>query len=123
MENHIVLQGNITTNVLYTQALRLLWEYYRNEKKSAPVMDLRQAAYIEPEAVPLLIALGDYFSKLYHSLIDIEIEEESALQNFLINIGFYGHVKKFYNIPEGYARNWLYKIRDIHKIIWLKRAE
>lgn len=125
MENRIVLQGNITTNMLYTKALHLLRKYYRAEKRIAPIIDLTHATYIEPEAVPLLIALGDYFSKLYRSLIDIEMEEKSDLQNFLINIGFHGYVKeqKFYNIPYNYINNWTHNNRDIHKIIWVKKAD
>lgn len=124
MEKSIYLKGNVTTNKLYTEALYLLRKYYRNEKKIAPIIDLTQVTYIEPEAVPLLIAFGDYFSKLYHSLIDIEMAEKSALQNFLINIRFHGYVKeqKFYNISSNYINNWLYKNRDIHKIIWIKKA-
>ena len=125
MDKYIVLQGNITTNVLYTDVLHLLREYYRHDKKVAPIIDLTRVTYIEPEAVPLLIALGDYFSKLYNSLIDIEMEEKSALQNFLINIGFHIHVKKheFYNISNDYANNWLHSNRDMHKIIWMKTAD
>ena len=125
MRNCIVLQGIITTNVLYTEALHLLRKYYSYEKRIAPIIDLTQVTYIEPEAVPLLIAFGDYFSKIYHSLIGIELEEKSALQNFLINIGFHAYVRKqkFYNIPNEYTDNWLYSNRDIHKIIWIKKAE
>ncbi len=125
MDNRIVLQGNITTITLYTKVLYLLRKYYRNEKKFAPIIDLTQVTYIEPEAVPLLIALGDYFSKLYRSAIDIEMEEKSALQNFLINIGFHRYVKeqKFYNIPNNYIINWLHNNRDVHKIIWMRKAD
>ncbi len=125
MDNRIILQGNVTTNMLYTKALHLLRKYYRADISIAPIIDLTHATYIEPEAVPLLIALGDYFSKLYRSLIDIEMEEKSDLQNFLINIGFHGYVKehKFYNIPYNYIINWTHKNRDIHKIIWVKKAD
>lgn len=120
-----MLQGNITTNMLYTKALHFFKVYYEHEKEVAPTMDLVQVTYIEPEAVPLLIAFGDYFSKLYHLPIGIEMEEKSALQNFLINIGFHGHVKKqeYYNIPNNYINNWLHNNRDIHKIIWIKTAD
>lgn len=125
MENRIILQGNITANMLYTQALHLLRKYYRVEKSIAPIIDLTHVTYIEPEAVPLLIAFGDYFSKLYPSLIDIEMEEKSDLQNFLINIGFHRYVKdhKFYNIPYNYMDNWTHSNRGVHKIIWVKKAE
>lgn len=120
-----MLQGNITTNLLYMKALPLLRKYYRAEKRIAPIIDLTHATYIEPEAVPLLIALGEYFSKLYRSLIGIEMEEKSDLQNFLINIGFHGYVKEqnFYNIPYNYIKNWTHNNRDIHKIIWVKKAD
>lgn len=125
MENHIVLQGNITTNMVYTKALHLLRKHYKDKKSIAPIIDLTHVTYIEPEAVPLLIALGDYFSKLYRSMIDIEMEEKSDLQNFLINIGFHGYVKKqkFYNIPQNYINNWTHNNRDVHKIIWVKKAD
>lgn len=125
MDNRIILKGNVTTNMLYTKALHLLRKYYRADKSIAPIIDLTHATYIEPEAVPLLIALGDYFSKLYCSLIDIEMKEKSDLQNFLINIGFHGYVKEhnFYNIPYNYINNWTHNNRDIHKIIWVKNAD
>lgn len=125
MENRIVLQGNVTTNMLYTKVLHLLREYYKCEKETAPVIDLTKVTYIEPQAVPLLISIGDYFSRLYRSALDINMEEMTTLQNFLINIGFHRYTKEqnFYNIPDNYIQNWLYSNRDIHKIIWMKRAE
>lgn len=126
LEKDIVLQGNITTNILYTRALHLLREYCGNEKRNVPMIDLTKVTYIEPEAVPLLIALGDYFSKLYQDTkIDIKMQEKSDIQNFLINIGFHKYVidQKFYNIPENYMDNWTHSIRAIHKIICVKKAE
>ncbi|MCH5263424.1 MAG: hypothetical protein J1F42_10955 [Lachnospiraceae bacterium] len=125
LEKYIILEGNVTTNTLYTSVLHSLRDYYRCEKEVAPVLDLTKVTFIEPEAIPLLISFGDYFSRLYHSEIEIDMEERGPLQNFLINIGFLRYTKdeKIYYFANDYMKNWLYANRDIHKIIWMKRAE
>lgn len=126
MKKEITLQGNVTTSALYARTLSLLWEYYKHEKEAAPTIDLTKVAYIEPRAIPLLIAFGEYFSRLYDSPIELRMEERSPLQNFLINIGFhrYAREQNFYDISYDYYKNeWLYANRDVHKIIWMRPAK
>ena len=88
MENLVSLRGNITTNQIYILLLEELNQYCKSNMEP-PIFDLREVTFIEPEAVPLLITVGEYFSRRFHSQIPMLLKERSELQNFLINIGFF----------------------------------
>lgn len=119
----ISLQGNITSNQIYILLLNKLNQYC-NGNNEPPIFDLREVTFIEPEAVPLLITVGEYFSRRFHSPILIRLKERSKIHNFLINIGFdrITNDRKYYKFEGNYIDNWLYSIKDIHKIIMLHPA-
>lgn len=123
LENLVSLRGNITTNQIYILLLEELNQYCKSNMEP-PIFDLREVTFIEPEAVPLLITVGEYFSRRFHSQIPMLLKERSKLQNFLINIGFFNVAieKKYYKFDQNYMDNWLYNIRDVHKMILLRPA-
>lgn len=122
MNNIILFEEKVTTYYLYTNILQKFLEIYSEGHVVPPILDMRNTTYIASSAVPVLLSFGDYLRKLYKQPIELLVDEESSVFNFIMCSKFKSIFEQLgiFKIKAGsedLLGNWRYKqLRDLHKV-------
>lgn len=119
MDNLIVFNQEVTTYNFYSEVLQQFLKVYKNNCENKPIIDMRKTEYLSPAVVPVILSFGDYLRRMYKQSIELWVNDDSELLNFLIcsNFDKIASGLCIFEIKRNVYELWNYKpLRSLHKI-------
>lgn len=123
LNRYIVFDKTVTNYYFYETILMKYLSIYKENKYEPPILDLRKVSYIDVAAVSVLLSFGDYLRKVYHQKIEMLIEHESEILNFLFYTKFIeiSDELEIFKIDDETRSSWkINPLRSLHKITFTR---